>query len=63
MHPATIADGQHPPQERAGTPSRGGAILGSLCPPSEQMACLSSSILAYPARERKKLLLTPDPRW
>ena len=43
-HPSLVADGRHPPRERrAGTPSRGGAILGSLCPPNRQMACLSSS--------------------
>ena len=59
-HPSLVADGRHPPRERrAGTPSRGGAILGSLCPPNRQMACLSSS---YTARERNFLLLTDTPR-
>ena len=53
-HPSLVADGRHPPRERrAGTPSRGGAILGSLCPPNRQMACLSAS---YTARERFFLL-------
>jgi hypothetical protein len=38
-HPSLVADGRHPPRERrAETPSRGGAILGSLCPPNRQMA-------------------------
>eukprot|EP01047_Picozoa_sp_COSAG01_P010280 COSAG01_NODE_432_length_17115_cov_126.732593_15_plen_174_part_00 len=56
-HPSLVADGRHPPRERrAGTPSRGGAILGSLCPPNRQMACLSSSY--YTARQRNFLLLT-----
>jgi hypothetical protein len=36
-----------------------GAILGSLCLPNRQMACLSSS---YTARERKFLLSSPLPR-
>ena len=44
-HPSLAADGRHPPRERrAGTPSRGGAILGSLCSKSRQMAYLSSSL-------------------
>jgi hypothetical protein len=45
---------------RVETPSQGGAILGSLCPPNRQMrmACLSSS---YTARERNVLLLTSAP--
>jgi hypothetical protein len=59
-HPSLVADGRHPPRERrAVTPSQGRAILGSLCPPSRQMACLSSS---YTARERNVLLLT-DTQW
>jgi hypothetical protein len=46
-HPSLVADGRHPPRERrAETPSRGGAILGSLCPPNRQMVCLSSSYTA-----------------
>ena len=50
---------RYPPRERrAGTPSRGGAILGSLCPPNRQMAYLSSS---YTARGRNFLLLTSTP--
>ena len=44
-HPAAAADMRYPPRERrAGTPSWGGAILGSLCPKSRQMTCLSSSL-------------------
>jgi hypothetical protein len=35
----------YPPMEqRAGTPSRGGAILGSVCATGAQNACLSSNI-------------------
>jgi hypothetical protein len=55
-HPSLVADGRHSPRERrAETPSQGGAILRSLCPPNRQMACLSSS---YTAKERNVLLLT-----
>ena len=55
-HPAAAADRRYPPRERrVGTPSWGGAILGSLCPPNRQMACLSSS---YTARERIFFFLT-----
>ena len=49
---------RHQPRERrARTPSRGGAIFGSLCPASGQMACLSSSY-----RVRERLFFTPHPR-
>ena len=58
-HPAAAADTRYPPWERrAGTPSRGGAILGSLCGPRAQKACLSSSI----EQNRQKFLL-PTTRW
>ena len=57
-HPSLVADGRHPPRERrAGTPSRGGAILGSLCGPRGQKACLSASI----EQNRQKQFTSYDP--
>ena len=58
--PAAAADMRYPPRERrAGTPSWGGAILGSLCGPRGQKACLSASI----EQNRQKKFTSYDPPW